>query len=260
MLHYCLDLFTLGMREFHITGMETGEKLCNFTGFGENDIVMGDRAYGTLPGIEYLRQQGSGFVVRLRGKAFAVYDGEGRKISIAGQVRGLKEGESADIQAYYRINGTYIPLRICAVRKDEESERAGLKRLKKENQRKRKGKQVSAGQAEYNKYIIAATSLGPEVSAAEVMELYRARWQIELAFKRLKSLFEYNQLPAKAERSVYAWFYGKLLLAALCETLVNTGRFPPRGSRSGKGGTGGERNRAEGNGRSRGGKSRTGGV
>jgi len=27
--------------------------------------------------------------------------------------------------------------------------------------------------------------------------------------------------------SAFSWFYGKLLLAALCETLVNTGRFSP---------------------------------
>ena len=77
------------------------------------------------------------------------------------------------------------------------------------------------------KYIIIATSLGDEVSATEVMELYRARWQIEIAFKRLKSLFQYNDLPAKHSKSALAWFYGKLLLAALCETLVNTGRFSP---------------------------------
>jgi IS4 transposase len=53
------------------------------------------------------------------------------------------------------------------------------------------------------------------------------RWQIELAFKRLKSLFQYNEIPVKLNKSVRAWFYGKLFLAALCETIVNTGRFSP---------------------------------
>jgi IS4 transposase len=73
-----------------------------------------------------------------------------------------------------------------------------------------------------------ATSLGKkEAAAAQVLELYRMRRQIEIAFKRLKSLFNYNDLPAKNKESVKAWFYGKLLLAALCETLVNTGRFSP---------------------------------
>jgi IS4 transposase len=82
-----------------------------------------------------------------------------------------------------------------------------------------------------------ATSLGQEVTAEQVMELYRMRWQIELAFKRLKTLFQYNDLPATNGASVKAWFYGKLLLAALCETLVNTGRFSPSGGSERRGST-----------------------
>jgi hypothetical protein len=50
--------------------------------------------------------------------------------------------------------------------------------------------------------------------------------QIELVFKWLKSIFHYNEIPSKVEKSGRAWFYGKLLLAAVCETLVNQGRFP----------------------------------
>jgi len=89
---------------------------------------------------------------------------------------------------------------------------------------------VTELQRESNKYILVATSLGKEeATAAQVLGLYRMRWQIELAFKRLKSLFGYSDLPAKNPQSVKAWFYGKLLLAALCETLVNAGRFSPSG-------------------------------
>jgi IS4 transposase len=53
------------------------------------------------------------------------------------------------------------------------------------------------------------------------------RWQIELAFKRLKSLFQYNEIPVKLDQSARAWFYGKVFLTALCERIVNTGRFSP---------------------------------
>jgi hypothetical protein len=234
MLHYCLDLFTLGMKEFHITGMENGEKLSNFGGFGEDAIVIGDRAYGTLPGISYLRDLGSGYVVRLRGKAFRVYNAEGEGVSITETFKGLGEGESGSIRVYCRIEGEAVPMRICGLRKDKESEEEGLRRLEKTNQRKRQGKEVSEGQKEYNKYIIVATSLEEAVSAEEVLELYRARWQIELAFKRLKSLFGYGQMPMKVETSAYAWFYGKLLLAALCEAIVNKGRFPLGGGEDGE--------------------------
>jgi hypothetical protein len=228
MLHYSLDLFTLAAREFLITDMRTGEKLANFKQFGRNDIVMGDRIYGTLPGISYLKQRKAGYALRVNSRGFTVYDGKNRKIDLLRRLSRLKEGKTADITGKCVINGRYEPFRVCAMRKDADSERAGLKRLAKTNQRKRGGKPVSDLQRENNKYIIVATSLGKEeAAAAQVLELYRTRRQIEIAFKRLKSLFHYNDLPAENKESAKAWFYGKLLLAALCETLVNTGRFSP---------------------------------
>jgi len=228
MLHYSLDLFTLEAREFVITDMRTGEKLANFKSFGNDDIVMGDRIYGTLPGIAYLMGLGAGYALRIKSRGFRMYGDKKQEIGLLGSLSSLKEGEIADMPVKCLINGRYEAVRICALRKDQDSERAGLKRLTKENQRKQGGKEVSDLQRESNKYIILATSLGKEVSCEQVTELYRMRWQIEIAFKRLKSLFQYNDLPVGNGESVKAWFYGKLLLAALCETLVNTGRFSPR--------------------------------
>jgi hypothetical protein len=63
-LHYCIDLFTLCVISLQLTGNKIGEKISNFTCFGKNDIVIGDRAYGTLQGIEYLKKSLSGFVLR----------------------------------------------------------------------------------------------------------------------------------------------------------------------------------------------------
>ena len=229
MLHYSLDLFTLAARELLVTDRKTGEKLPNFKRIGNNDIVVADRAYGNMPGLSYLQRVGAGYVLRIqsRGVGNELYTWRKQKINLLERLSALKEGKVANIRAWCVINGRYEPVRICAMRKDKESERTGLKRLIKSNQRKKGGRPVSEEQSENNKYIIVATSLGKEVSASQVLELYRARWQIEIAFKRLKSLFNYNDLPAKNSKSVRAWFYGKLLLAALCETLVNTGRFSP---------------------------------
>jgi hypothetical protein len=61
------------------------------------------------------------------------------------------------------------------MRKDKSSERKGFARLKHENQRKRQGREVSKVQAMYNRYIIVAASMGKEVTAEQVLELYRMR-------------------------------------------------------------------------------------
>jgi IS4 transposase len=66
-----------------------------------------------------------------------------------------------------------------------------------------------------------------ETGAELIPRLYRFRWQIELVFKRLKSLFGYNRIPSKVEAPGKAQVYGKLLLAAFCERWAHKARFSP---------------------------------
>jgi IS4 transposase len=58
-----------------------------------------------------------------------------------------------------------------------------------------------------------------------VMEFYRGRWQVELAFKRLKSLLQMGQVPKKKAASAQAWMQGKILTALLIERLLCEARF-----------------------------------
>ena len=60
--------------------------------------------------------------------------------------------------------------------------------------------------------------------------MYRRRWQIELAFKRLKSLLQLGHLRKTDPEGAKAWLQGKLLAACLIEQLILTGeRFSPWG-------------------------------
>jgi hypothetical protein len=86
--------------------------------------------------MEYVRGLGNDFVLRLRAGAFRVYNREGQEVELLGQFEGLGEGESRSIEVYYRVEGRDMPVRICALRKEQESEQAGLERLKKISQHK----------------------------------------------------------------------------------------------------------------------------
>ena len=70
-----------------------------------------------------------------------------------------------------------------------------------------------------------------EYSNEKISELYRVRWQIEEVFYRLKTLFNLGEVPSKRADSVKAWFYGKLFLAILVETIIKRESFSP-GERS----------------------------
>ncbi len=76
---------------------------------------------------------------------------------------------------------------------------------------------------EYAKYVAVFTTEQP--SPAElILEWYRVRWQVELLFKRLKSLARLGHLPKYDPQSSRAWLYGKLFVALLTEKLIRVGR------------------------------------
>ena len=79
------------------------------------------------------------------------------------------------------------------------------------------------GTLEFAKCVIVFTthSVG---STAAFLRSYRMRWQIELVFKRLKSLAQLGHVPKHDDRSSRAWLYGKLLVTLLAHKLIRIGR------------------------------------
>ncbi|MEW6236055.1 MAG: transposase [Candidatus Omnitrophota bacterium] len=76
-----------------------------------------------------------------------------------------------------------------------------------------------------HRYIILATSLPESVSMRQVLELYCVRWQIELAFKRLKFIMGLGHLPKEDDESAKTWLHGKLLVSCLAQAIVDEGHF-----------------------------------
>ena len=108
-LHYAIGLFDLGMKEMALTTTETGEKVSNFKGFGDKDIVIGDRVYCSKQGIEYLLGRKSGFLFRFGTKRFHVYNGNGRAVNILGYFKDIKPGGIGEKTLYYEYEGEYKP-------------------------------------------------------------------------------------------------------------------------------------------------------
>lgn len=69
-------------------------------------------------------------------------------------------------------------------------------------------------------YVLVFTTLAPSVQAAQVMTLYRLRWQIELEVKRLKLLIQLEHLKKHDARAARSWLQGKLLVALLIARLI----------------------------------------
>jgi hypothetical protein len=80
-------------------------------------------------------------------------------------------------------------------------------------------------------YVFVWTSLPAKAfPGPKVLVLYRVRWQIELAFKRMKSILGLGQLPKQADASARAWLHGKLFIALLLDRLLHEAEaFSPWG-------------------------------
>ena len=222
-LHCAFDIFNFTYRTIEITDIKEGEKLSRHM-IKPGDIALGDRMYGNIQGMEHVLSSGGDFILRYRTKGFNVYDDIGEKINLLQRFKRLGAMESMSLNCFYYSEGKKRPVRLVVMRKDEEAIKTAHRKMTKKLNKQR-GKVPSEEALEMNQYIILATSL--DYSDERILELYRARWQIEQVFYRLKSLFGYGDAPGKNEATVKAWFYGKLFLAALCESILKRTSFSP---------------------------------
>lgn len=90
---------------------------------------------------------------------------------------------------------------------------------------------VQAETLEAAGYIFVFTTLTAQHCAAQaVLEMYRGRWQVEPAFRRLKAILAVGHLKKTDPEGAKAWLQGKLLAAFLIEALIAAGeRFSPWG-------------------------------
>jgi hypothetical protein len=112
-----------------------------------------------------------------------------------------------------------LELRLIVWRKTPEQAQAEQKRLL-QNAKKR-GTKVDPRSLEAANYVMLVTALPADVfSAADVLAIYRFRWQIELAFKRMKSLAGLDELVAKDPALAQAWIYARLIVFLLAEQIA----------------------------------------
>jgi len=235
-LHFALDIFTLTSHELKITDDKIGETLTNFTA-AKGDLFIGDRIYATKRGISHCLSHEADFILRLRSGAFNMYFENGKPIDLPKLLAAAETNNAVDVPVFVDLNQYGLgmkKMRVCALRKSEEDIEKTIKRI---NQRDSKGqRETSANARQFNEYIIVITSLPYDLSADEVLSAYRYRWQIELYFKRLKSLLGTGEVPKKRADCMEAWLNGKMVLAILFEVLLSKLDFsPPKQGRKGEG-------------------------
>jgi hypothetical protein len=213
-LHYAIDIFEMKSEQYKITPYEVGESLTNFE-IKAGDLYIGDRAYGTKTSMEHCLTGRGDFIFRIRKGAFDIYEmNDIRKIKLVDELKKLEESSTLDIDCRF-INSRkeFVTVRICAMKKPKNTH------------------ETNGNDTKFmNNYIVVVTSLlEPIVSAKEILDMYRLRWQVELYFKRLKSLLGFGDMPNKTPGNIEIWLNAKLTAAILLEITTSEVDFSPSG-------------------------------
>jgi len=225
-IHYSVRLPSLECDHCEVTparGKNTGEKLGRFV-FHAGELVLADAGYCHPLGVAAVVQAQADLCVRLNPASFPLLDKRGRPFPLIQRIRTLQEsGKTLEWPVWVRVGDQRIAGRVCALRKSEHAIQQAQRRIDKQQQRG-----VSSGTPEtreYANYVLVFTTLTKQkASTRAVLECYRLRWQIELTFKRLKSIAQLGHIPKQDDQSIRAWLFGKLFVALLTQKLVRVGK------------------------------------
>jgi hypothetical protein len=221
-IHSVFDLGTGGFSHLELTdkhGAESIERGAPIAG----EIRIGDRNYGSAKALHGLRMQSNNqadFIVRIRWKAFRLVRPDGAKFDLIEHLNSLPlDYQPHQVLLQARLGRKdQLPLRLIILRKPPDAAEATRKKLKR--QAPRKQKKLHPNSLVAAEFLILATSLPVDgYPAEEILAAYRLRWQIELAFKRLKSLLHIDRLPARTPAAAQSWLYAHLILALLCDDI-----------------------------------------
>lgn len=222
-IHYSVRLPSLTCDQFKLTWTEgpgTGESLKQFP-IAAGDCILADRGYSTGSGIRHVAEAGGRVTVRVNTGSLLWNQETEDPLELVDWVKPLQApGVIGAVSAGAVVRQSEpVPGRVCALRKTDEAIRLAQAKIRREASSK--GRQVQPATLELAQYVILFTTM-PEQDwfARDVLEWYRTRWQVELVFKRFKSLAQLGCLPKYDEDSSKAWLYGKLVVALLVEKLI----------------------------------------
>ncbi|MDO9065490.1 MAG: transposase, partial [Chloroflexota bacterium] len=217
-VHVSLDLGTMCVDEVELTDAHGGETLVrHITGPGE--IILADCGYAHRRGLGSALANGAHVVVRMNWHNLPLRDPTGNKIDVSAWLTEIGSTDIAERPALVETpEGTY-PVRLVVGRLSSKAAQAARKRSC--HQSRKKKHKIDPRTLHAAGFCILLASLPAEVwHSSHVLELYRIRWQIEMHFKRMKSILHLGDIPAHHPDVVQSYLLAQLILALIVEELI----------------------------------------
>lgn len=224
-IHYALHLSDLRPRFVRVTDDKVGETARNFDP-APGELWILDRGYSNPPSVFATVDAGADILVRLNRQSMPLVDARGERIAVPKLLaKTRKRGRVQEKAVRVRgADGRTTRARVCWLWLPKpEAEKA---RVRAARDGVKDPEELKA--SEY--VVVVTTAPKRRLSAEQVIDLYRARWQVELDFKRDKSLGGLDTLPSFLPQTIHAWLCAKVLLGLIARRLASQSvAIPPCG-------------------------------
>lgn len=214
-LHLAYDLLAGRMSQVQVTDRQGGERLDRYT-WRPGDVIVADRGYGYRRSVAWAAQQQADVVVRIHPATCPLETETGQPFNVLRWLR-QRGGCSREWVGWCRWQGQRYHVRLIAGKLDAHATQRARRRQRRKAQKA--GRTITAPTLTVASWLLLLTTLPAETwSATDVLTVYRARWQVELVFKKMKQLLRLNQIRSQHRMSVEATVRALLIAWALHES------------------------------------------
>lgn len=217
-IHAAFDLPAERFGHFELTDEHGGEQVDRIP-VVKGEIRLADRVHLQPDRIAAVMAAGGDVVIRAGWRNARWLDQDGAPFDMA---RELARPENRIDRPIWigRKHGAPLAMRLILLRKSDTAAEAARREVRRQG--RKSGYTPSQATLNAASWMILVTSLPVETFPTDaILALYRLRWRVELAFKRLKSLIGLKKPPGNDERSARPWILAHLLMILVLEPQVD---------------------------------------
>jgi hypothetical protein len=162
----------------------------------KGDLVVTDRANGLRTRLAFVLSKMADIIVGISPSKFPMEDEQGVSIAVLPWLKGLQAsaGQICSRPVWITCVHKRIQLRWLALRLSQEQQEKAERRTKRKASKKQQ--KVRPSTLYFSGWVLLVTTLPQEPwSDEQILQLYRARWQIELLAEAHQTLAAATELP-----------------------------------------------------------------
>ena len=205
-LHQSYELRAGRMEQVHVTDRHQAESLALFE-LRAGDLAVMDAGYPVGSSVEETQQSTSLLLQRTTASHLHLENEQGKTITLKERIKHLAGNSLKELEGLVRLPSSGERARVRVVCYRLPTEQAKKARARKAAKlRKKYGPKYNQELVWWASFVLLVTTTErAEWSGKDLVALYRARWQIELFFKRLKQCLRRHQFGIRTGSGPGVW-------------------------------------------------------